>query len=150
FESYNQEPAFMGIVSKMTVTGQKCDISVDIYPIENNSSPGLRLYTAIVEKYTDNNVATNGEVDFYDVMKKMVPDINGQLIGPFTKGVPVFKTMSYTFNGAYRLPPNGLAGNRINHASEHSVEEFSDLSVVAWIQDPATKKVLQSSMPGVI
>ncbi|MDX5426926.1 MAG: T9SS type A sorting domain-containing protein, partial [Bacteroidota bacterium] len=39
---------------------------------------------------------------------------------------------------------DGQPANRINHATEHSVEQFSDLAVVAWVQDDVTKEVMQA------
>jgi len=53
-------------------------------------------------------------------------------------------SLSYTFNGSYRLPADGTAGNRINLATEHSVEEFTDLYVIAWVQG-TDKTVFQAA-----
>jgi hypothetical protein len=38
----------------------------------------------------------------------------------------------WEFRGDYRLPNNG--NNPINHAIEHSVEDFNNLTIVAWVQ----------------
>jgi hypothetical protein len=52
------------------------------------------------------------------------------------------RNYTYTFKGNYRLPVN--AGDPINHAQEHSVENFDNLMVVYWLQDVVTKEVYQS------
>jgi hypothetical protein len=94
---------------------------------------GTKLHVAILEKTTVNNVKSNGEVEFYSVMKKMVPDQNGTAIGG-TVGAWDSLSFSYVFNGSYRLPTDGTTANVINHATEHSVEHFDSLYVIAWIQ----------------
>ena len=51
--------------------------------------------------------------------------------------------VTYTFNGEYILPAN--ASSPVNHATNHTVEEFSDLKVVVWLQDATTREVFQSA-----
>ena len=77
------------------------------------------------------------------VFKKMLPT-NGELIqGDMLKGVTFnFKT-SYTFNGNYRLPNSSI--DPIDHATEHSIENFNNLKVVVWLQDLPTKEIFNSA-----
>ena len=106
---------------------------------------GSVLHVAILENTTDNNVKTNGETEFYQVMKKMLPDDNGTILPNLSAGAWDSVSVTYTFNGNYRLPVNGQAANMINHAIEHSVEEFGDLRMVGWIEAPgAPFQVYQS------
>jgi Secretion system C-terminal sorting domain len=110
------------------------------------NSIGAKLTIAIVEKTTTQNVKTNGETQFFNVMKKMLPDENGTLLAPSAEGVWDSITSIYTFNGNYRLPINGQSNNIINNSLENSVEQFSDLTLLAWIQaNDVTKQVLQSA-----
>jgi hypothetical protein len=67
-------------------------------------------------------------------MKKMIGNENGQTLTQLAKNVAVDIDSSFTFKGNYRLPANGSTANRINHATENSVENWSNLRVVAWIQ----------------
>jgi hypothetical protein len=54
-------------------------------------------------------------------------------------------SLTYTFNGNYRLPSNGQAANIIDNSTEHSVEEFGDLAMLSWIQSPnGDKQVYQA------
>ncbi len=59
-------------------------------------------------------------------------------------GTEESKTLTFTFAGNYRLPSNGQEANWINNATEHSVENFANLKVVAWVQG-SDKKVYQAA-----
>jgi hypothetical protein len=71
-----------------------------------------------------------------------MPDGNGLALAAMTKDTKVSKTLSFTFNGGYRLP--GDATTPINLGTENSIETWDDLSVVVWVQDAVTKEVLQT------
>jgi hypothetical protein len=111
---------------------------VDFKSLGTVSSPVL--YVAIVENMTTKNKKSNGETQFYDVMKKMLPTQAGTALTANTN----WESLSFTFQfmGNYRLPIDGATANNINHATEHSVEEFTDIRVVAWIQ--GSDKVYQA------
>ena len=101
------------------------------------------LHIGVFEYTTYNNTGTNGETEFHHVMKKMLPNANGNSISTIQASVQQTVNQTYTFNGSYTLPPN--AGSPVNHNSEHTVEEFTDLCVAVWIQDETTKEVFQST-----
>jgi Secretion system C-terminal sorting domain/CARDB len=113
-------------------------------PAFNNPAGSTKLYIAILEKKTDNNVKSNGEVDFTQVCKKMVPSNGGTTLPALTAGTFDSTSFSYQFNGDYILPPNGSAANQVNFATQHTVEEFEDLYVIAWIQGN-NKEVYQAA-----
>lgn len=102
-----------------------------------------RIYVAVVEKVTKKNIKNNGETEFHYVMKKMLPDANGVLVNSIKKGVAIDINQNFTFPGSYRLPPDSKSP--INLTTEHSVEEFEDLTVVIWLQNPTNKEVYQSN-----
>lgn len=105
--------------------------------------PGSRIFVAIFEYETDNNVGGNGEIKFEHVMKKMLPGSAGTPMQPILTGGTAHYEYTYTFNGNYVLPPN--AGSPIDHATQHSVEEFSDLGVIVWTQSMSgAKEVYQA------
>ena len=137
------EPAFTDISSYFTVTGQTVDITVSVNPIGDFTN-SLTLYTAIYEIKTYNNVGSNGETEFGNVMKKMVPGSMGFALPTLQSGVPVVENFSHAFQGSYTLPPD--ANSPIDHATQHSIEDFNNLGVVTWIQDDATKEVIQSTV----
>ena len=140
--SFKAVPAFIDMAGYFYVDGQTVNMDFDIDPLVSTNK-NLTLNVAIFERTTTMNAKSNGETTFYHVMKKLVPDQNGTTISGMTEGQIINKTMSYTFNGSYSLPANATAP--INHSVAHTVESFSDLGVMVWIQDNATKEIYQSA-----
>ncbi|MEZ4949284.1 MAG: choice-of-anchor J domain-containing protein [Saprospiraceae bacterium] len=146
------------------LTGAKDDVafvSIDAKYILDTTNQSIRIYgtyttqsailddtrmmIGIYETITYNNVATNGETEFPTVIKKYYPNENGIVIPANTEvGVPQSFDYTYVFNGNYRLPANGLTANRINHATEHSVEDFNNLRAALWIEYPTDLFVLNA------
>jgi len=147
-QEYRATPSFMNItatydVKKLT---QTVDIEATIDVVEDYNPALYRLFIAILEGTTYENVKSNGESEFIDVVKKMIPNEQGKILtAPLTKGSTITESVSHTFPGAYRLPDDGETANRINHATEHSVEDFADLKVAIWVQRTGTDEVLQAN-----
>jgi hypothetical protein len=143
--------SFMNLSAEYSVGGQTIDISVNIDPLCNTAGiwDNLVLHTAVYEKTTYNNSSVNGEIEFYNIMKKMIPDASGttlsNLAGPNN---PTTVNLTYTFNGLYNLPPG--SDTPIDHTFENSVEDFQNLGVAVWIQDVETKYVLQSTEGSIV
>lgn len=106
---------------------------------------GTRLMIAIKEASTTKNVKTNGETIFRDVVKKMINGLSGISLADLKAGESFPIDITYEFKGNYRLPANGLAASRINHDIEHSVENFANLLVSAWVEFPREKFVLNAA-----
>jgi len=111
------------IAPTFTMDGTTINITTNIISFANTSS--MKVHNIVVEKETTGNVATNGETSFEHVMMKMFPNGNGTSQS-FTSGVPVQFTYSYDM-------------------STTNVEEFDDLLLVTFIQDPSTKQVYQAA-----
>ncbi len=116
--------------------------TLTVTPVSSGDYTNIRIFAAIIENKTFNNVSTNGETEFMHVMKKFITSPNGDELGTMTVGTPIEVPLTYTFNGNYRLPAN--AYSPIDHATEHSVEEFHDLRIVYWVQDIVTGEVWQA------
>jgi hypothetical protein len=142
-DDFASEPSFIELSATYELLGQAIGVEVEINPLIDISNPNLVLKIAVFEYETFNNEKTNGETEFFHVMKKMLPDETGSPVGPFTAGTMVTAAEQHEFQGDYRLPAN--ASFEINHATEHSVEEFEDLGAIVWIQDEVTLEVLQST-----
>ena len=82
------------------------------------------MHTAVVEKVTTGNVATNGETQFEHVMMKMLPDANGT---GFNFGANQAFQQSFSYD-----------------MSSTNVEEMDDLAVVIFVQDDGSKKIMQA------
>ena len=142
-DEYIDIVSFINLSANYSINIKTIDVDITIDPLENIQSNNLVLHAAIIEKTTYNNVKTNGETQFEHVVKKMLPDDNGTQINSLIGGQQITQNLNYIFNGNYRLPAN--ANTPINHANEHSVEDFSNLMVVVWVQDNVTKIVHQST-----
>ncbi len=140
------KPAFTFLHATYTVDvpTQTVSFNIEGLPVLDYPAGNYRLQIAIIENLTTANVKNNGETEFYQVLKKMYLDENGITLTSLDNLTPYTFSTDYTFQGSYRLPANGQAANRINHATEHSVEEFSDLRVVVWVEEVDTKEVLQA------
>lgn len=88
-------------------------------------SGSLKLMVSVIEKEIHYTSApgSNGERDFYSVMKKLLPNASGTSLGNMSAGDYV----SFKFQWA-------LA----------NVYDINQLSAVAWIQDGTSKEVFQS------
>jgi len=145
YDEYQSKPSFIEITGSVSLTWKNTiTLDVNVNPLLDNASNNLKLHAAIVEGVTYANKKSNGETQFESVMKKMMTGSVGQVLTPLKKDTKVSKKIAYTFNGGYRLPLDGSAGQHINHLSENSVETWNDLSVVVFVQDATTKEILQS------
>ena len=143
-------PANMELDVDFYVSGKTVYAKAIIDPTIDFKGQNLKLYMAIVEKKTYNNSQTipnqsNGEKEFDQVMKKFMPDANGILIGNLNADDHVVILQEWEFKGNYRLPNN--ASNPINNNIEHSVEDFNNLTIVAWVQ--AQDKSVEQACNGI-
>ena len=121
-------PAFMNINAYYTMANQKVTVTGSIDPIADfGATTNLRMHIAVVERKTTGNVSSNGETEFHYVEQKMISNGSGTTITSLTSGTPYAITKTYTF------------------PSTNTVEEFTDLLVVVFVQNNATKEVYQSS-----
>jgi len=146
FNQFQGKPSFIKINSTHVIDFKKVTVNVKITPLADYNNPNLRLFVVLTEKRTTKNVKSNGETEFFNVVKKMMPNANGTLLGAVTKNVEkTFSTLTYTVPGIYRLSTNGQTANIINLATENNIESLMNCEVVVFIQDIVTKEVYQSS-----
>jgi len=137
-------PSLTSITANFVRVGNKVTVSGNVTPVQSFTNSNLKLRIAIVESRTNKNIKTNGETEFFNVMKKMLPNATGTTVS-FTAGTAVPYTQTYTFPGSYRLPNDGQAASIINLATEHSVEEFGNLFAIVFLEDDNDKTVWQSA-----
>ena len=142
FNAASSEAAQYKLSGTYTVEDKKVDVFINYTPLAGIASP--KLHVAIIEKETERNVKSNGETKFYNVVKKFIPSRNGTAITGAVVDQAGSMHLTYEFNGDYRLPSNGQTASHINDATEHSVENFENLRVVAWIQG-SDNKVAQAA-----
>lgn len=94
---------------------------------ETELTGDLRLHVAVTEEAVvfEDAPGTNGEADFYNVMRKMLPDPQGTAFDTIPAGTEL------TFNMAWKI---GF------------VFDLNQINVVAWLQNNTTKEVFQSEI----
>ncbi len=124
--AFNQslsKPAFVKIDAVSSVNGSEVTIDADIMPYI--SIANVRLHAVVVEKTTYENATTNGETEFHYVMMKMVPNANGTTIN---------LTAMEEYTTSFTVDMSGTF-----------VEDMSDLAVVLFLQNHATKEIYQAA-----
>ena len=103
-------------------------ITTLINATDNISSGDLRVFVVVIEKHIHFNSppGTNGERDFYNVMKKMLPTNAGHALpSSFTTGQYMILTNKWALENVY---------------------DNDELAVVVFIQNYATKEVYQTAV----
>ncbi|MCK9219278.1 MAG: T9SS type A sorting domain-containing protein [Bacteroidales bacterium] len=122
FNQAKQQIGMMEIAGSHSLNGTVMTINATVLPFSDFTN--VRVYIVVMEKITHNNHKTNGETSFEHVMMKMVPDAEGT-----------------TTNLADRVP--FTINETVDLAGTH-IEEFTDLIVGIFVQDPVSRAVLQS------
>ncbi len=107
------------------IDGNTITATMDIEAIED-AAGSLVAHIVVIEKaiFFDSPPGTNGETEFYNVMKKMLPSSSGTSLEDFTSGGTVSITESWDMANVYNV---------------------AQLAVVAFVQNNDTKEVLQAS-----
>ena len=142
-EAFADVPALVRLEVGHSITDQTVDFEVRWTALDLIEGESLVLHAVIIENITTLNVGSNGQAEFHQVMKKMVPDGSGTPMESLDRGDEGTLSLSYTFNGAY--DPDTSRSEMVDHVTAHTVEEFEDLEVVVWLQDSESWEVLQSA-----
>lgn len=118
----NATTSYMAVSATKNLVGSVMNINVTTTPYLTGA---FRLYAVIVEKTTTGNVATNGETSFKNVMMKMVPDANGTVIN-CVADTPLNTSLS------------------VDLASGTFIEDINDLEVIVFVQEYATKEIMNA------
>jgi hypothetical protein len=124
FAAQNAKDAFFSITSDYVVDGTTIDVNIDIMPYI--TAQNFTIQTAVVEKVTTGNVGSNGETSFHYVMMKMLPNASGTLVNFVAE-----ENYNLTFS---------------QDISATNIEEFTDLTVMIFIQNNTTKEVFQAAI----
>jgi hypothetical protein len=143
FNTFASKPALVAITADHKLEGKTFRVTGTVTPVQSFTNSNLKLRISIVESRTTQNIKTNGETEFFNVTKKMLPSATGTAIS-FSAGTAVSFDQSFTFPGAYRLPNDGQTANIINLATENSVEDIWNLHAVVFVEDDTKKEVWQS------
>ena len=134
-ESRRSDIAVMSVGVNATNNGDSLIADVTITPYANFPA-GFKLYIAVTEDQYD-YTGTNGETQFHNVMRKMLPNASGITLTAMTPNTPLTFTRKYKFS--YNL--DNTSQGTFNLWGSN----FTDVSVVAWVQDNATKEIFQAA-----
>ncbi|POS03018.1 putative secreted protein (Por secretion system target) [Flavobacterium croceum DSM 17960] len=115
------KPSYFTINATKELSGNIMNVSINTMPYISGT---YRVFAAVVEGTTYNNTASNGETSFHEVFMKMLPSATGQTVN-FVYNQPTTTTLSADLTGTF-------------------IEQMTDLKVVVFIQDYATKNVMQA------
>ncbi len=116
-------PGYFAVSATKNLVGNVMNVDVSTMPYLNGQ---FRLFVAVVEKTTTGNTASNGETSFKNVMMKMMPDANGTILN-CTADASITTSLSVDLSTTF-------------------VEEYTDLDVIVFVQDYASKEIMNSSV----
>ena len=102
-------------------------VTVKIKATQAVSGANLLAHIAVIENHISFATApgSNGEKDFYSVMKKMLPNANGTSIGS-----------TFDINDSIEITQSWAMRN---------IYDLDEIAVVAWVQNSSTKEVHQAA-----
>lgn len=110
--------------------GRNVAATATIRPFQAHAAGELVAHMVITERHTVLNARTNGETEFYQVMKKMLPNQNGTPLPALAAGQAY--NLSQTFDVS-TLP------------TTQAVEHFDSLRVVVFVQDASSRVIYQGA-----
>jgi hypothetical protein len=126
-------PAVFTIGGTVSYIGSTVTIATNITSLIDITNPNLKVMVALTEDHintADNSHGTqsNGETDWYDVMRKMVPGTSGTALpSTQTTGMITPVNLTYTFGSTPKIFTN-----------------LGAMMAIVWVQDLTTKEVYQS------
>ncbi|MBJ60141.1 MAG: hypothetical protein CMP64_06150 [Flavobacteriales bacterium] len=130
-DEHRNIPSFLDITATAVAT-DGTDLAVDVSVSSYYDYPSTKIHIAVVENVYSNTAGSNGETEFYQVLRKMLPSANGTSAN-LSNGNSTTVSESYTF-----------AMGNVTQNSFRIWEDLSNCVVVVFVEDQGTKKVLDS------
>lgn len=134
-EAQLDEPSYISLDVDYTIIDTLLEVSVNVHPHIDIQSDQLKLFIAVTEDHYEYTGGTNGESEFHHVMRKMLPDSKGIILGTLLKDSIKSYSENYTFT----------IGN-VTLNSFNIWEDMNNLSVIAFVQDTITHEIYQSGV----
>ena len=131
-DNASENPGLVSISGEFEVNGNEVNINVDVESFVNINA---KLHIAVVEKEYENMQGTNGEVEFYQVLRKLLPSSNGTPLSLSSGSTESVET-SYNFN----------VGN-VTQNTFNLWEGIENCQVIAFVEDN-NKTIMQSAFIG--
>ena len=126
-------PAFLKIEGTAVAT-EGTDLDVEVTVTSYDDYPNASIHIAVVEDEYNNTAGTNGESEFFQVLRKMLPNGEGTT-ADLSNGNSVTVSESATF----------AVGN-VTADSYRLWEGLGNCRVVAFVQDEDSKEVLHAAL----
>ena len=131
-DNASENPGLVTISGEFEVNGNEVNINVDVESFVNINA---KLHIAVVEKEYENMQGTNGEVEFYQVLRKLLPSSNGTPLSLSSGSTESVET-SYNFN----------VGN-VTQNTFNLWEGIENCQVIAFVENN-NKTIMQSAFIG--
>ena len=132
-DNASENPGLVRISGEFEVNENEVNINVDVESFVNDVN--AKLHIAVVEKEYENMQGTNGEVEFYQVLRKLLPSSNGTPLSLSSGSTESVET-SYSFN----------VGN-VTQNTFNLWEGIENCQVIAFVEDN-NKTIMQSAFIG--
>ncbi|MBN2175959.1 MAG: T9SS type A sorting domain-containing protein [Bacteroidales bacterium] len=120
-------PSPVDIYMHHELSNDESQITVTMMIVASESvAAGMKTTIAVIEKHIHFNTppGSNGEIDFYNVMKKLLPAASGVILPAMEAGEYIILQYSWEHQNVY---------------------DINELSAVGFLQNNLTKEVLQSA-----
>jgi len=137
-------PSFldMTVTYNVDTVRKKLGVLLNVTP-HFTKSGGYHVYIAVMDKHYQNTTNTTGQLEYYHVMRKMLPSGSGHPVTSWTDGVAqsfVDTGIAYT-NGDWTA---GSATYPVQMDNKMWSNPFTGSEVIAFVEEDATKSVMQS------
>ncbi len=129
-------PAIMSLSATSTITGNTISVTASLTPHISVPS-GTKMFIAVMEKQYNYAASTTSQDVFHHVVRKLLPSGTGITINNLVDGTVVNQTESYTFTGIGSQPAQN---------SYDLWTSMSNLEVVVFVQNVATKEIYQAAL----
>lgn len=139
------DKAFMDITATYGVDTfrNKVGVTVSVTPHFTKTS-GYHVYIALCDKHYQNTTNTTGQLDYYNVMRKMLPSAGGHAVTSWTDGT----AQTFTDTGVTYTNGNWVPALTSLYPTQGSymfwANPLLNSEVVVFVQEDATKSVMQS------
>ncbi|HBF88540.1 MAG TPA: hypothetical protein DDX39_07855 [Bacteroidales bacterium] len=144
------KPSPFTINGTYEIIGETININGEITSLVEYASSNLVYHVVVIEDYVHYATAPtpsadNGERDFYQVMRKMLPDYNGNAMLPQTVNQVTTFSESYTFQSNSATYWNGSAYSTVT-INEPNLTDMAQMKAVVFVQDNNTKEIHQAGL----
>ncbi|MBS1589970.1 MAG: choice-of-anchor J domain-containing protein [Bacteroidetes bacterium] len=126
-------PAYVSLSGSYIVKKDTLVATVTVNPNFTMTGANYKLHMAAVESYYQNPNNTTGQLNYYNVMRKMLPDANGTTLTSLTAG------QAQTFTQKFKYTIGNPAQTNYNFWTS----PYGGY-LVAFIQDPNSLEILQA------